>query len=375
MPALADQVVIVTGASAGIGAETVRRLAAAGARIVATARREDRLASLAREVDPTGERVVAVTADLTDDADRTRLVEEALSRFGRIDALVNNAGASVRGPLERVPLDDIRQMFETNLFAAIRLAQLVTPGMRERGSGRIVNIGSVAGRITLPLAVGYSASKHALESFSDGLRAELAPFGVQVVHVRPGYVATELFEAADRRSDGIDPGAWAPFVKGPRGRPTHRRVARSRRPGDRTGPHGRAPPTPLRHPVPRPRSPGSAQVATGTRLRRRTQVTVARPGRSRHRLSRGAISLARRDAREWQSRTLARLDLYLSRESSRRARGEPDGWIGWLLHDNAHPRLHARLEIRNGPLTSASWNDLPQPGNDHRPGALGADVR
>ena len=216
MPALADQVVIVTGASAGIGAQTVRKLAAGGARVVATARREDRLAALARDVDPTGERVVAIAADLTDDADRTRLVEEALSRFGRIDALVNNAGASVRGPLERVPLDDIRQMFETNLFAAMRLAQLVTPGMRERGSGRIVNIGSVAGRITLPLAVGYSASKHALESFSDGLRAELAPFGVQVVHIRPGYVATELFEAADRRSAGIDPGAWAPFVKGPR---------------------------------------------------------------------------------------------------------------------------------------------------------------
>src|SRR5512146_142779 len=170
MRALAEQVVILTGASAGIGAAIARRLAGGGARLVLSARRADRLEALARALDPAGTRVVAVAGDITLEADRRRLVDEALTRFGRIDALVNNAGYGTRGPVERVPVDLIRRNFETNLFALIALIQVVVPHLRAQGTGRIVNIGSVAGRIVRPLSSVYDSTKHALEAITDGLR-------------------------------------------------------------------------------------------------------------------------------------------------------------------------------------------------------------
>jgi short-subunit dehydrogenase len=215
MPELAGQVVIVTGASSGIGAATARRLGAAGMRVVVTARRADRLEELARELDPTGERVLSIAADLTDEHDRHRLVGDAVVRFGRIDALVNNAGFAVRGPLERVPIDLIRRNYETNVFSLLALTQLVLPAMRERRSGRIVLIGSVAGRIARPLSSIYDSTKHALEALADGLRGELAPFGVRVALIRPGYIATEFSAAADQASQGLEEqlGPYAPFAE------------------------------------------------------------------------------------------------------------------------------------------------------------------
>jgi len=112
----ADQVVIITGASSGIGEATARRLARGGAKLVISARRADRLDALAHELDPSGQQVLAVATDVTADADRRRLVEAALGKFGRIDALVNNAGYGTRGPVELVPVELIRRNFETNLF-------------------------------------------------------------------------------------------------------------------------------------------------------------------------------------------------------------------------------------------------------------------
>jgi short-subunit dehydrogenase len=200
MSDLAGQVVIVTGASSGIGAATARRLAAAGMRLVLTARRADRLEALARELDPTGDRILAIGADLTDEHDRHRVVGDAVVHFGRIDALVNNAGFAVRGPLERVPVDLIRRNFETNVFAVLALTQLVLPAMRERLAGRIILIGSVAGRIARPLSSVYDSTKHALEALADGLRGELAPFGVRVSLIRPGFILTEFSAAADLAS-------------------------------------------------------------------------------------------------------------------------------------------------------------------------------
>ncbi|HVU17353.1 MAG TPA: SDR family NAD(P)-dependent oxidoreductase [Candidatus Didemnitutus sp.] len=218
MPALAGQVVIVTGASSGIGEATARRLFAAGAKLVVAARRFDRLEALAGELDPGGERLVLVPADLTDEHDRHHLVGEAVVRFGRIDALVNNAGFAVRGPLERVPVDLVRKNFETNIFALVALTQLVLPGMRERRSGRIVLMGSVAGRIARPLTSVYDATKHALEAIADGLRGELKPFGVDVTLIRPGFVLTDFSSAADAASKevGEDYGPYQPFVEGVR---------------------------------------------------------------------------------------------------------------------------------------------------------------
>ena len=151
MRSLADQVVIITGASSGLGEATARRLARGGAKLVISARRAERLEALARELDPSGQRVLAIAADVTDAAGRQRLVDGALQKFGRIDALVNNAGYGTRGPVELVPVELIRRNFETNLFSLIALTQLVIPHLRARGAGRIINIGSVAGRIARPL--------------------------------------------------------------------------------------------------------------------------------------------------------------------------------------------------------------------------------
>jgi short-subunit dehydrogenase len=216
MPQVAGQVVIVTGASSGIGEATAWRLARGGARLVLSARRAERLATLAREIDPTGAHVLAVAGDMTDEAIRRQVVDEALRKFGRIDALVNNAGYGTRGPVETVPVDLVRRNFETNVFALIALTQLVAPHLRAQGHGRIVNIGSIAGRIARPLSSIYDATKHALEAVNAGLRGELAPFGVAVVLIRPGLILTEFVEAANRASETVveTAGPYAPFFAG-----------------------------------------------------------------------------------------------------------------------------------------------------------------
>jgi short-subunit dehydrogenase len=216
MPSLADQVVIITGASSGIGEATARRLAAAGARLVLSARRLDRLEALARELDPTGARTLALPGDVTVDADRRRLVAAAREKFGRIDVLVNNAGYGTRGPVEIVPVDLIRKNYETNVFSLVALTQLVLPEMRARRSGWIINVGSVAGRIARPLSSVYDSTKHALEALTDGLRGELKPFGVHVCLVRPGFIVTEFIAAANQASADVlaHAGPYAPYYQG-----------------------------------------------------------------------------------------------------------------------------------------------------------------
>lgn len=215
MRPLSEQVVIVTGASSGIGEATARRLAKAGAKVVISARRLEKLTALARELDPAGTHVFAVAGDVTSDANRRQLVAATLTKFGRIDALVNNAGYGTRGALEMVPVDAIRKNFETNVFSLLALTQLIVPHLRERGSGCIVNIGSVAGRIARPLSSVYDATKHALEAFTDGLRGELQPFGVGVTLIRPGFIKTDFIAAADKASDQFmdNIGPYAPFWK------------------------------------------------------------------------------------------------------------------------------------------------------------------
>lgn len=160
--------------------------------------------------------MLAVPGDVTSDADRRKLVEATLQKFGRIDGLVNNAGYGTRGPVEIAPVDAIRKNFETNLFSLIALTQLVLPPMRERGTGCIVNIGSVAGKISRPLSSIYDSTKHALEAITDGLRGELKPFGVRVTLIRPGFILTEFVEAANAASTEViaHAGPYAPFYKG-----------------------------------------------------------------------------------------------------------------------------------------------------------------
>jgi NAD(P)-dependent dehydrogenase (short-subunit alcohol dehydrogenase family) len=196
MPKLEGQVVIITGASAGIGEQTARRLGRGGARVVISARRRDRLDSLMREIQAAGGEALAVAADITSADDRASLVDQTVRAFGRIDGLVNNAGYGVRGPIEIVPVDDIRRNFETNVFSLIGLSQLVIPIMRKQGAGRIINISSVAGRIARPLSSVYDSTKHALEALSDGMRGELAPFGIKVVVIEPGFILTEFLQVS-----------------------------------------------------------------------------------------------------------------------------------------------------------------------------------
>jgi NAD(P)-dependent dehydrogenase (short-subunit alcohol dehydrogenase family) len=228
---LSQQTILVTGASSGIGEATVRRLVRAGANVALAARRSDRLAALCAEIDPQGRRTLALVGDVTVEADRCRWVETTRQRFGRIDGLVNNAGYGQRGPVEQVPLEAIRRNFETNVFALLGLTQQVVPLMRSQGAGRIVNIGSVAGRVARPMSSVYDATKHAVEAFTDGLRGELKPFGIDVVLIRPGFILTEFVDAADRASAGAtsDPGAYAPYVECFKGgaRKLHRIAGRS----------------------------------------------------------------------------------------------------------------------------------------------------
>ena len=180
-----EKVALVTGASSGIGEAAALALRDAGYLVYGAARRVDRMSAL---VDA-GAQVLAM--DVTDDASMTAGVAHILAEAGRIDVLVNNAGFGSYGALEEVPLADARYQFDVNVFGLARLTQLVLPGMRGRGSGRIINISSIGGKIYEPLGGWYHSTKFAVEGLSDSLRMELAPFGVQVVVIEPGAIRTE----------------------------------------------------------------------------------------------------------------------------------------------------------------------------------------
>lgn len=174
----------MTGCSSGIGRATVTRLLAAGHTVYASARAVESLADLARAGAHT------LQLDVTDEESMRRAVSQVEDAHGRVGVLVNNAGYGAYGPVERVPLDDVRRQFETNLFGLGRMCQLVLPAMRAAGAGRIVNVGSMGGRMTFPTGGWYHASKYAVEALSDALRVEVAPFGVRVVLVEPGLIRT-----------------------------------------------------------------------------------------------------------------------------------------------------------------------------------------
>ncbi|MVN85746.1 SDR family NAD(P)-dependent oxidoreductase [Deinococcus sp. HMF7620] len=185
----ARPVVLLTGASSGIGRATAEELADLGYALVLAARRADDLRALALRLDASGGRVIAVPADVTDNASRRALVAAALAHFGRIDVLVNNAGVTVERGWWWDDPDPLR-VLRVNLEAPIELTRLVLPAMRARGSGHIVNIGSVAGRAATNGL--YSASKFGLRGFSLALRRELLGSGVTVSLVAPGFVRSEM---------------------------------------------------------------------------------------------------------------------------------------------------------------------------------------
>jgi len=184
------QVVVITGASGGIGAACARALDARGAQLVLNARSESGLAALNLPD------ALLLHGDITLAATREQLVARTLDRFGRVDVLVNNAGVGVYWPPSAARDEDTRRMFEVNFFAPLALAQAVVPAMRRQRSGVIVNISSIAGKVTLPWLTLYSASKFALSSATAGLRMELARDGIHVMAVYPGYVKTQFQDHA-----------------------------------------------------------------------------------------------------------------------------------------------------------------------------------
>lgn len=196
--------VLITGCSSGIGAATAARLASHGWDVWASARRPETLADLASA----GCRTVAL--DVTDETSMTSAVQAVLDESGRIDALVNNAGYSQSGAIESLDVADVRRQFETNVFGLIRLTQLVLPSMRAQRSGRIVNIGSMGGKLTFPGGGAYHASKYAVEALSDALRYEVSGFGIKVVLVEPGLITTN-FEAAVAAGMPQGDGPYAAF--------------------------------------------------------------------------------------------------------------------------------------------------------------------
>jgi len=204
MRSLAGRVVIVTGASSGIGAVTASRLAAHGAIVILAARRSEQLTQVRDAIVAAGGNAIAVTADVTEDAGRAAIVDAALRVNGTIDILINNAGYGQRGAIEAVPIDRIRENFEANVFAPLALTQRVLPIMRAQRHGRIINVNSVAGRIARPYSSIYDATKHAMEALSDGLREELAPFGIDVVAIQPGFIKTEFGAVASSRAMSSD---------------------------------------------------------------------------------------------------------------------------------------------------------------------------
>jgi NAD(P)-dependent dehydrogenase (short-subunit alcohol dehydrogenase family) len=183
--------VLVTGASSGIGEATALHLAHKGFRVFAAARRIDKLATLASMASG---RITAVALDVTDAASIANAMRIIEAGGAPLFGLVNNAGVSVTGPIEETPVEEWRRQFETNVFAVVALTQAALPAMRKAGEGRIINIGSVAGRIVAPFMGAYGASKHALEGLTDALRRETRPFGIKVSLIRPGFINTPFGE-------------------------------------------------------------------------------------------------------------------------------------------------------------------------------------
>jgi NADP-dependent 3-hydroxy acid dehydrogenase YdfG len=183
---------IVTGASAGIGWATALALGAQGARVVITARRKKRLTDLESELRANGVDAIVIEADMAEESDVRRLIVEAGKRCGRIDILINNAGVMLNSPVARANIADWKRMLDVNVFGLMVASQAVLPVMKAQGGGHIVNISSVAARIAGTTASAYSASKAAVNVFSEALRKEVYRDNIRVTVVAPGVVETEL---------------------------------------------------------------------------------------------------------------------------------------------------------------------------------------
>src|SRR5271163_1953366 len=210
---LSGKVVAVTGASSGIGEATALACARAGAAVALGARRVERIDALAEQITREGGRAIALPVDVGEESQAGAFVARAHSELGRLDVLVNNAGVMLLGPIERAPTEEWRRMIHANVFGVLYCTHAALPLMREQGSGHIVNVSSVAGRVARAGSGVYNLTKFGVGAFSESLRQEAVALGVRVTLIEPGAVATELaghnrpevLEQMAKRFQGVTP--------------------------------------------------------------------------------------------------------------------------------------------------------------------------
>lgn len=190
-------VIWITGASTGIGHQTALLLARHGWKVAVSARDSEALEELQKR----SQNIHAFPLDVTDAVHRKEVFKEIRHKLGPVDVLVNNAGFGIRGAVEEIDSPDLRTLFDVNVFAPLALTRLVVPEMRDRREGRIIMVSSIVGRLAFPLSGAYSATKFALEAFSDSLRIELNPWNIKVAIVEPGPIATKFQARAKLESD------------------------------------------------------------------------------------------------------------------------------------------------------------------------------
>ncbi|MGH8154270.1 MAG: SDR family oxidoreductase [Rhodanobacteraceae bacterium] len=188
------KVIVITGASSGLGEAAARHLATEGATVVLGARREDRIAALAKELESRGSKALAIATDVTDRDQVKRLVDTAVQTYGRIDVLLNNAGLMPLAPLERLKVDEWDRMIDVNLKGVLYGIAAALPHMQRQKGGHIINVSSVYGHTVGPGAAVYCATKFAVRALSEGLRQEVKPYDIRTTVISPGAVSTELLD-------------------------------------------------------------------------------------------------------------------------------------------------------------------------------------
>lgn len=189
---IAGKVVVITGASSGLGEATARHLSAQGATVVLGARRVERIQALADELDGNGGRALAVRTDVTDRAQVQRLVDSAVGSFGRVDVMINNAGIMPSSPLERLKVDDWDRMIDVNVKGVLYGIAAALPQMKRQLAGHVISVSSIAGHKVRAGAAVYAATKHAVRALSEGLRQEVKAYNIRTTIISPGAIATEL---------------------------------------------------------------------------------------------------------------------------------------------------------------------------------------
>lgn len=209
-----QQRVLITGATDGLGRAAAMLLAENGYRVFAAGRSAEKRAELDRLAASKKLPLESIELDVCDESSVTRALQQILEKAGSIDVLINNAGVGLMAVAEELKLDDLRRLYETNIFGLLRMTQAVLPHMRERKSGRILMLSSVAGIVTPPTYGAYSSSKHAVEALSNALRLELYPFNVEVILIEPGYIMTNFQQTAKGLAESYIEGSTAsPYAK------------------------------------------------------------------------------------------------------------------------------------------------------------------